>query len=262
MKNNYSIYLIDSISVINIFGIILITLVSLFLCILLIINFINTFNFESLFIAFIFAFFVLFALYALWIGQKIEDNNSIKKISSTKNKIIIICYKHCQKQKFIFDKSDIKSFKVDFDASMSSLGLTYYIHYSANFKIEIFSKKECYEFNNLFQARGMIKSIFKIAKYIPNFSYSVQENCLSIVTADINKLAQQGKQLNFFELWIYVLKTPKVAILIMPQLLIIYAVASIININTDAFYFCIIFLAIPILILLCFMIYDYHKINK
>jgi len=214
MNNRHSVYLLDAKGNFNIFGTLIFIIAIIPILILQIIELINSFNISHILICIILGSLIYFSLYALRLVRNVENNynDAIEKIITNKDTIELIYYHKYQKQKIILNKSDIEKFHIDFDASIfGSFGTNYRsVNYSV--VVEIFtSDSQCHKINYTFQSRGIIKSIFKIAKHIPNFSYSINHDCIPIIAESINKMAQTGKGLNLFEFLQFMLCNPQVS---------------------------------------------------
>ena len=214
MQNKHSVYLMDSVYNLNVFGVLLFTILLMpifYLQIKVLMSYFNVFN---LLICILLGSMIFFSLYALRLVRNVNNNyeQAIEKITSSKDTIEIIYYFKNQKQKLLLNKSDIKKFNIDFDASIfGSFGTHRSVNYSIDIEIYTYSTEQCYKINYTCQTRGIIKSIFKIAKYIPNFSYSINENCIPVIAESINNLSQKGNFLNFVEFLKYMFTNSKVS---------------------------------------------------
>lgn len=214
MNNRHSVYLLDVKGNFNIFGTLIFIIAIIPIFILQIIELINSFNIYNILICIILGSLIYFSLYALRLVRNVENNynDAIEKIITNKDTIEVIYYHKYQKQKIILSKSDIEKFYIDFDASIfGSFGTNYRsVNYSATVEICTLDSQS-YKIHYTFQSRGIIKSIFKIAKYIPNFSYTINNDCVPVISESINKMAQTGKGLNLFEFANFMLSNPTVS---------------------------------------------------
>lgn len=206
MRNKYSIYLFDHVNNLFTFGSCISLLFLIPILALLIIDLINNYNVYDLSLT-IKLGAVIFLVIFLLLKARTSENLIIEKIIVTATELIIILYKNHRKQKIIFKKSDIKKFHIEFDARIFFRSINYYMI----FNIETFSNQESQQLLFSFQTKGIIKSIFKIARYIPNFSYSIDNECIPVIADSIKNIAIYGKDFSIIEFLKYILTNPNVS---------------------------------------------------
>ena len=269
MRKKYSVYFVDSISSIETFGCILAAIGLLPLCYLQFVDLINNFTWSGLIIVIILFIVILIAIVGVQLSMTFH-NDSIEKISSIDDQIEIIGYHNSNKQKLILKKSEIKDFNVKINAEVyGSFGSRYrHVYYSIAITINTLKENKCYNFYNDSKSRNIIKSIFKIAKYIPNFSYCIEEKCSPVFVEDINKIAQLGKGLNLFEFLNVMLTNSKISIAskveaiawaIILLLILASIVVMVVDIEQAGASWEITFKTSYALLILCFIV---HQINR
>ena len=127
MQNKHSVYLMDSVYNLNVFGVLLFTILLMPIFYLQIKDLMSYFNVFNLLICILLGSMIFFSLYALRLVRNVNNNyeQAIEKITSSKDTIEIIYYFKNQKQKLLLNKSDIKKFNIDFDASILAKGTHY-----------------------------------------------------------------------------------------------------------------------------------------
>lgn len=269
MRKKYSVYFIDTISNIENIGCLLGVITLIPLCYLQFIDLINNFTWSGLLIITILFLVIIIGFAGIQL-LKTFDGDFIEKISSINDQIEIVGYHNHNKQKLILKKSEIKDFKVEIGAEVhGSFGSRHRsVYYSIDITINTLEENKCYNFYNNSKSRNIIKSIFKIAKYIPNFSYCIEEKCSPVFIEDINKIAQLGKGLNLFEFINIMLTNSKISIaskietiawaIIIP-LIIVSVVIMIIDIEHAGTSFEITFEISFALLILCFIVHQFNR---
>lgn len=240
MKKYYTVKFIDHVANIEKFTLILCSIIILLIIFVLILNLINNFCISGLFITLLLSIILLIALYTMTLLNTTNDN--LEQITVTDDKILITFYEYNKKQEVIFNKSEIKRFHTNFSAESFNTGTKIYLDYTTDIIISTINKK--FEISCNSSTKNIIKNIFKVAKFIPNFSYSVDKNCIPVIEKSIEKIFTTGKDLSIFEFITFMLTNQKVSI------------------RTKIDTFCCIILITPLVLFLLLMIINIELCDK
>ena len=143
---------------------------------------------------------IILIIVAIYDNRK-HANGTLEKITVTNNDVIITAYLRNKKQNFIFDKAKIKNFIVKLDNASCRYTIMVNSHYRYIIQIIMTCYDSEYYYKSSYVSNKTIKSIFKLAKHIPNFSYEIVPDCISFHTTEINKIAKTGKNLNIIDIF-------------------------------------------------------------
>ncbi len=163
--------------------------------------------------------YILIIMVMFWIGTIYnikERKNGLYNFSLTQNDITFCNYNNNKKEKTSIELSNISAFKLDIWHRVDSLYVPRHHAPNPPFDIKIniqitTNNNETYEFSYSEQdtRNSCISNIFAVAKFIPNFSYTVDTN------SDIFKgrldAWQQNRNLSLFEGLKFILNDPNVS---------------------------------------------------
>lgn len=208
MKKHHTVKFIDHVANIEKFGILIGVITLIPLIFIMLVHLLESFNIFELFMILLVIILLLVLLCTIPLIN--ITNEKLEQITITEDELLIVFYKYNQKHEVIFNKSEIKSFHVHFNADCFQAGNKLYLEYATDIKISSINENIEMSFDSY--TKNIIKNMFKIAKYIPNFSYTVDKYCLPVIEESIKKISITGKDLNFFEFIKFMFTSPKVSI--------------------------------------------------